>query len=90
MTQRTAGAAGDVRDVDGESVGEIEHRVRSSRELQTLVDTKGRPDVALLAKGRAGAAERAGDDEQVAWSCTRTPRHALGPAERCDRHEHDR
>src|SRR5207249_4895376 len=51
--ESAAGASRDVAGVDREPVGDVEHRRGSGGELATLVEPERRPDVALLAKGRA-------------------------------------
>ena len=83
-----ARAAGDVAGVDGEAVGEVEHRVRAARELAALAEPQRRADVALRAERGSGTAERAGDDEQVAGPRAGAARDALAAAERGDRDEH--
>src|SRR3954453_5299633 len=52
--------------VGGDPVGEGEHRMGVRRQPASLLAPDRRSDVAAAAKGRAGGAERAGDDERVA------------------------
>src|SRR5581483_8019097 len=61
-----ARAPGEMTRVDGDAVGDVEHRVRDSGELATFVEPERRSRVRLPPECRAGCAERAGDDEDVA------------------------
>ena len=75
--------------VDGDPVRDVQQRVRGRGEPTPLLEPQRRRHVALLAERRAGGAERAGDDEQVAGPRARAARDALAAAERRDR-DHDR
>ena len=79
-----AGAAGEVPGVDGEPVRDVEHRGRDAAEPEPLLDPDRRADVAPLAERRAGAPERAGDDDHVARTGAGPAGDARGAAERGD------
>src|ERR671936_2170663 len=64
--EAAARARGDVARVDGDAVGNVEHRGRVRSELAALVEPERRPDIALRAKGGASCAERPRHDEPVA------------------------
>ncbi len=59
--------------------------MRDTGERAALGDPQGRPHEPPPPEGRAGAAERPGDDEHVARTRAAAARHALRPAERGDR-----
>src|SRR5512133_1279786 len=84
----TAGTLGDMTGVAGETVREVDHGVGVTRQLDPFLDPQRRAHEALFAEGRAGGAERAGDDDRVAGPRARTSRDTLRPAERGDREEH--
>ena len=70
--------------IDGDPVRDVQHRGRDAAEPQAFLDAERRADVAPCAERRSGAAERTGDDDPVAGSGARSPRHALRTAERGD------
>ena len=78
QAERAASRAG----VGGDPVREVEHRVGVRGEPPALLEPDRRTDVGAAAKGRAGGAERAGDDEQVAGTRASAAGHALGAADR--------
>ena len=63
--------------VAGDSVGEVEHRVGVRGEAPPFLEPERRADVGAAAEGRAGGAERAGDDEQVAGARAAAAGHAF-------------
>ena len=75
-----AGARSHVPRVDGEPVGEVEHRGGSAGQLASLVEPDRRADVALLAEGGTGGAERARHDQHVAGPSAAAARDALRAA----------
>src|SRR6266540_2510011 len=62
-----------MRTVDGEPVGEVDHRVRPSRELLSLRYSQRGTHEGLPAKGGTCRAELSGDDQLVARSCASAP-----------------
>src|SRR5205807_1074033 len=86
--EAAAGSARDVLRVDGEAVGEVEHRGRARGQRASPGKRERGADVAVRPERGAGRAERAGDDEPVAGLRAASPGHALGAAEGGDRERH--
>ncbi len=80
-----AGALGEALGVEGEAVGDVEHRVCDPRERHPLVQPDRRPCVATLSERRSRSPERPGDHEEVAGAGSRAARHAGGAAKGSDR-----
>jgi hypothetical protein len=71
--------------VDGETVGDVEHRRRDGAEPQPLVDADRRTCVPALAKRDARGAERPGDDDDVPRPRAGSSGNAVGSSYRGDR-----
>src|SRR5256885_11416166 len=77
----TAGAHGEMPCIQRKAVGEVEHRVGGAGELDPLGDPERWTHVALLAEGRTGRAERAGNHELVSRKRARAAGHVFGTAD---------
>src|SRR4051812_5682220 len=70
--------------VDGDPVGDVEHRVRGRPQAPALAEAQRGPQVGGAPERRARAAERARDDEQVTGPRARPPRDTRRPPDRGD------
>jgi hypothetical protein len=78
---------GQMRSVDGDPVGHVEHRGRDRAEPEALLDADRWAHVPPVAERRSGCAERAGDHELVAGTRAGTAGDAVGAPDRG--HGHD-
>ena len=76
--------------VGRKTVGDVEHRVRPCGQRSSLGEPERRTHVLSAAEGRPGAAERAGDDEEIAGLSAAAAGDALRAAERGHGEEHVR